>query len=136
MSTNIKQLIQQTDIAELKPLGSLELQVMQVIWRREKDGEEATTVRHAFEIICTSENMIAYTSILTTARRLRDKGWLKQVKEVDRTFYYHSTRSRQAVGHELLRWTVQEFFDGDSPPYVPADEEPEDAWKLAVVMEC
>ncbi len=80
MSTEIRQPAPPSDIASLKPLGSLELQVMQIVWQREEVGEETTTVRQVFEGIRTVRSKTAYLTFMTIAHRLRDKKWLKQVK--------------------------------------------------------
>ncbi len=135
MPKEIKHPIPLSDIAGLKPLGSLELQIMQIVWRREEAGEETTTVRHVFETLHAPDNRIAYTSIMTVAHRLRGKGWLKQVKQDNRTYHYRATSSRQDVGQESLGWVVSEFFDGDPARHVMADERSEDKRKLAVVAE-
>ena len=130
MSIDIKQPILLTNIAGMRPLGPLELQIMQVIWRREEAGEKTTTIRQVFDVI---ENTAAYTTVMTITHRLRGKGCLKQVKSARRTGYYYSTVSRQEVGQEILRWTIREFFDGDPAKSVMADEESGDGRKLAVV---
>ncbi len=119
MSIDIKQPILLTNIADIRPLGPLELQIMQVIWRREEAGEETTTIRQVFEVI---ESSSAYTTVMTITHRLRDKGCLKQVKSARRTGYYYSTVSRQEVGQELPKWVVSEFFDGDLTKFVIADD--------------
>ena len=59
MSTEIKRPIPLSDVSDLRPLGSLELQVIQVVWRREEAGEETTTVKHAFETLHAPDNRIA-----------------------------------------------------------------------------
>ncbi len=122
MSTEIKRPTPLSDINDLRPLGSLELQVMQVVWRREEAGEETTTAGDCFRAMRTPERLIDYSTVISGFKRLKKNGWVNHVETIDTAFHYQSTVSRREVGRELLSWVVSEFFDGDPAKSVLADE--------------
>jgi predicted transcriptional regulator len=73
-------------------LGSLELQVMDVMWQTEQ-----ATVRQMTETIGRKQQ-VAYTTVMTVMVHLVDKGLLQRIKEGKR-YRYRVTRSRS----EFLR---------------------------------
>lgn len=82
-----------TDSRE-RPLGELELAVMEVLWRRSpasvKDVEQALASRNP-----------AYTTIMTTMDRLFKKGLLQREKQ-SHAFIYAPTMSREAYDRRLV----------------------------------
>lgn len=64
-----------------KTLGSLELEVMKIIWRKEK-----CTVRDVVEDV-KEEKTLAYTTIMTVMDNLYRKGFVKRVK-IKKTYHY------------------------------------------------
>lgn len=64
-----------------KTLGSLELKVMKMIWKKEK-----CTVRNVVEDL-REEKWLAYTTVMTVMDNLYKKGFVKRVK-VKRAYHY------------------------------------------------
>ena len=75
------------DVA-LGALGSLERQLMEVVWRH-----GAVSVRDVHGKLGT----LAYTTLMTTMDRLYKKGMLKRSKK-GRAFLYSATASREEIG--------------------------------------
>ncbi len=69
-------------------LGSLELDVMLFIWKREENGENSTTVKDAFRVFY-AHNDLTYTTVRTVFHRLEKKGtfngWLRHIKQKGRS---------------------------------------------------
>ncbi len=78
----------------LKPLGSLERQVMERVWEH---GE--TSVR---DLQAQHFQHLAYTTLMTTLDRLYKKGLLQRRKS-GRAFYYSAPSSREQLGHTLAQ---------------------------------
>jgi len=76
----------------LSGLGSLEKQVLDVVWR---DGQ--VTVR---DVHASLDSHIAYTTVMTTLDRLYRKGLLSRTKPA-RAFVYTASATREQF-HELL----------------------------------
>jgi predicted transcriptional regulator len=83
-----------------KLLGSLELQVMDVMWQ----AEEAT-VKHVTEAI-NRKRRVAYTTVMTVMVHLVDKGLLQRIKEGKR-YRYRVTRSRDEFLGEIVKSRLQ-----------------------------
>jgi predicted transcriptional regulator len=83
-----------------KLLGSLELQVMDVMWQ----AEEAT-VKHVTEAI-NRKRQVAYTTVMTVMVHLVDKGLLQRIKEGKR-YRYRVTRSRDEFLGEIVKSRLQ-----------------------------
>ena len=85
-----------------KSLGSLERDVMALVWRR---GE--INVRDACDEL---DSIVAYTTVMTTMDRLFKKGLLTR-RKVGRAFVYRATASRAeiegAVATELVHSLLQ-----------------------------
>ena len=88
-------------------LGDLELDVMEVIWKR---GQ--STVREVLERL---RRDVAYSSVITVANRLHRKGLLAREKE-GKTYYYASRIDRQ----ELLELATRRILDSVSDIAPPA----------------
>lgn len=73
--------------ARLQPLGSLESQVMEIVWER---GE--SSVR---EVAANLARPLAYTTVMTTLDRLFKKGLLLR-RKCERAFFYAPRLSREA----------------------------------------
>ena len=84
-----------------KILGELEVQVMEVVWRR---GE--VSVRDVFEEL-DNKRSIAYTTVLSTMSNLHRKGFLHRTKS-GVAFLYTPAYSRD----ELARLAVDEVVTG------------------------
>ena len=87
-------------------LGRLELQIMNVVWDRDK-----ATVHDVKNALFRRKP--AYSTILTMMRKLEVKGYLKH--EVDgRTYVYLPLISQQAVRHGVLGDVVERLFEGST----------------------
>lgn len=87
-------------------LGRLELQIMNVVWDRDK-----ATVHDVKNAL--SRRKPAYSTILTMMRKLEAKGYLEH--DVDeRTYVYHPTISREAVRHGILGDILDRLFEGSA----------------------
>jgi len=91
-----------------KLLGSLELEVMELMWQ----AQEAT-VRRVTEVI-DRRRRIAYTTVMTVMGHLVDKGLLTRKREGKR-YRYRVARSRQEFLQEtsrnMVRALVNDFGD-------------------------
>lgn len=93
------------DLATLKKLlGSLELEVMELLWQA---GE--ATVRQMAERI-NRERPVAYTTVMTVMGHLVDKGLLTRVMEQKR-YRYRVVRSRGDFLREACRTKVRTLLD-------------------------
>ena len=73
-----------------KVLGDLEADIMEVIWAR--PAANGTTVREVFEILYEGRS-IAYTTVMTTMKRLAKKRLLR-AKKRDQAFVYYPSFTR------------------------------------------
>jgi predicted transcriptional regulator len=91
-------------------LGSLERQVMDVVWRNDR-----VSVR---DVRSQLGRPVAYTTVMTTLDRLFKKGLLERVRE-GRAFMYHAAVSRNdlesAVASGLLRSLLDARQGGAGP---------------------
>ena len=90
-----------------KPLGHLQLQVMEVVWRL-----EPTTVPQVHEILSQSRK-IAYTTVLTTMRGLERRGMVRHEGQgTAKAYVYHSVVSREEYAASSVNQLVKDLFDG------------------------
>ncbi len=94
----------QTVTALKKLLGSLELEVMEFMWR----SEEAT-VRQVTKVI-DRKRPIAYTTVMTVMRHLVNKGLLSRTKEGKR-YRYRLTKNRQEFLQETSKSRIRTLLD-------------------------
>jgi BlaI family penicillinase repressor len=86
-----------------------ELQIMKVVWSREK-----ATVRDVYEEML-EERKIAYTTVMTMMNVLEKKGHLRKKAE-GRSFLYRPTRPQQKVVGSMVREFVERVFGGAPGP--------------------
>jgi len=86
-----------------RTLGSLELKVVKVIWRKEK-----CTVRDVVEDL-RKEKLLAYTTIMTVMDNLYKKGFVKRVK-VKKTYHYASSASEDLFIRSSISKTFQSLI--------------------------
>lgn len=86
----------------VKLLGSLELEVMDIMWQ----AEEAT-VRQVTEVL-NERRPVAYTTVMTVMCHLVNKGLLARAKEGKR-YRYQVARSRDAFLQEASRSRIRSF---------------------------
>lgn len=84
--------------AVLQSLGSLEREVMEVVWRRGK-----TSVRDAQAVF---GERVAYTTLMTTLDRLYRKGLLKRRKE-GQAYHYTPRVSREQFAQGVVREVIE-----------------------------
>ena len=96
-----------------KRLGKLELQVMKLIWDKDK-----TTVRDVWEKLY-HERRLAYTTVATVMRKLETKGFLKH-DEKDRTYIYRPLVDQNEVSQGVLGELIDGLFDGSASKLVTA----------------
>jgi predicted transcriptional regulator len=89
-------------------LGSLELEVMEIMW---KVGE--STVQNVTEVI-NRRRIIAYTTVMTVMGHLVDKGLLARTMEGKR-YHYRVAQSRieflRGTSQRMVRALVDDFGD-------------------------
>lgn len=90
-------------------MGSLEADIMAVIWNRGK-----VTVRDVYEELRLSKT-IAYTTVMTVMKRLAEKKFLAQ--ETSQTAYvYTPMKSKEEAGGEMLDAISRKLFGGSVGP--------------------
>ncbi len=83
-----------------KALGPLEAEIMQILWQ-----EAHSSVRQIHALLA-QQRTIAYTTVLTTMRRLVDKGFLKRERAGNADIY------RPALSQEdLVQMVVQQVLE-------------------------
>lgn len=95
--------------AEQKTLTKLELQMMQVIWRR--GPSSVSDVQEGLE------NELAYTTVQTMLNILCRKGKLKR-KLVGRAYEYRAVVSEEKASGSALRDLVERMFGGSAEELV------------------
>jgi predicted transcriptional regulator len=85
-------------------LGSLELEVMHVMWQT---GQ--ATVKQLVDTI-NHRRPIAYTTVMTVMARLTDKGLLRRTKEGKR-YCYRTTQTKEQYLYQTSRNIVRSFVD-------------------------
>jgi len=86
--------------------GTLELRVLEALWRREGDA----SVR---DILPEFPNA-AYTTLMTTLDRLHRKGFLERRKD-GRAFVYRPVNSREQMESGLITRALQPLLQGSDP---------------------
>ena len=86
-------------------LGRIELQIMNVVWDREK-----ATVYDVKEALSQGRKP-AYSTILTMMRNLENKGYLTHDVD-DRTYVYRPLVSRQTARRGMLGDLLERLFEG------------------------
>lgn len=90
----------------LKPLGSLERKVMELVWDYGETNVRALQTRHFPDL--------AYTTLMTTLDRLYKKGLLQRRKS-GRAFYYSAAHTREQLGHTLTQRVFGTFLGRAEP---------------------
>ena len=90
-------------------LTDLELEIMKVIWRREK-----VTVREVYEELL-QHRKIAYTTVMTMIGILERKGRLIK-QETDRAYLYTPSEPRTDVVGSMVQDFLKRVFDGSAKP--------------------
>ena len=89
----------------VEPLGDLQLQVMEEVWRR---GQ--ATVADVHEALA-AQRKIAYTTVLTTMRALERRGMLTH-EAVGKAYLYQPAVSREQYTRASVGKLVDDLFDG------------------------
>lgn len=92
---------------EPRRLTPLEALIMDVLWEH-----APASVKQVQQVLHKKKKM-AYNTVLTMMRILRDKGFLSSERE-GRTDFYSPTVSRQQVGRRSLGDVVELFFSGSA----------------------
>jgi len=89
----------------VEPLGELQLQVMEVVWRL---GRATVADVHA---ALSADRKIAYTTVLTTMRSLERRGMLTH-ETVGKAYRYEPAVSRQTYTDASVGKLVTDLFEG------------------------
>ena len=92
-----------------KGVGSLEVEVLQVLWEA---GQ--TTSREVFETI-HDQRRVGYSTVLTALRRLVDRGLVNREPGRD-GYVYSPVMSRQEMGGSIVEEVVDRIFGGTVAP--------------------
>lgn len=87
-----------------KALGPLETEIMRFLWQ-----ETHSTVKHVHEHLM-QQRTIAYTTVLTTMKRLADKGLLHRQRE-DNTDIYRPALSEADFAKLLVQQILDSLLD-------------------------
>ena len=87
-------------------LGSLQSEVMEIIWRQEE-----ASVAQMVEAI-GKKRPVTYTTVLSAVQKLQRKGWLK-FRAAGRAYIYSAKRNREEVGGRTLRDLLRTAFGGN-----------------------
>lgn len=85
------------DNTVMKSLGTLEADVMEVLWSATPEPQSVHDILAAL-----SGRAHAYTTILTVVTNLHSKGFLERTK-VSRAYYYSPVQTRQEATSQALR---------------------------------
>lgn len=89
-------------------LGELELEIMQIIWARQR-----VTVRDVLEAL-TEKRPLAYTTVMTVMTRLVDKGILRQHRQ-DRTYEYEAIYTQEELTTKAVGQTIRSLLESFGP---------------------
>jgi BlaI family transcriptional regulator, penicillinase repressor len=89
---------------QLPMLTAAEAEIMNVVWER-------TPVAIA-DIVDQLPRELAYTTVMTTARILEDKGFLKQCGKRGRAFLYQPAIERSQVSSQMSHEVANRLFKG------------------------
>jgi predicted transcriptional regulator len=92
--------------APAEVLGSLELELMEILWSRPQ-----SSVR---DVVDRLQRPLAYTTVMTTLDRLYKKGLLERYKS-QRAFLYSPSLSRQQWERQRAGTLVANFLAGPRP---------------------
>lgn len=87
-------------------LGSLQSEVMELIWKQEE-----ATVSQLVEAI-SRRRPVTYTTVLSAVQKLEKKGWLKHRAE-GRAYVFFATRDRKQAAAQKLKELLKTAFSGD-----------------------
>lgn len=88
------------DNTVMKPLGTLEADVMDVLWNTAPEPQSVHDILAALSGLSGREH--AYTTILTVVTNLHSKGFLERTK-VSRAYHYSPVQTRQEATSQALR---------------------------------
>ena len=83
--------------AGVRPFGELEAAIMRVVWEHDVPISVRTIVDRL-----NQERGVAYTTVITVAERLREKGMLTRVRR-GRAFLYEAFMSAEDFSADLMR---------------------------------
>ena len=86
-----------------------ELEIMKVIWERDK-----ATVRDVYESLL-ERRKIAYTTVMTMMNILEQKKYLRKSAE-DRAYIYRPAKPKKQVIKGMVREFVDRVFNGSAEP--------------------
>jgi predicted transcriptional regulator len=94
-----------------RPLGPLELRIMEIVWRR-----GSSNVREVLTALSAEdEPEIAYTTVMTVMGNLADKGLL-QSSQAGRTYIYSATVTRGEFIRKQVKTVLDTLLDGFTEP--------------------
>lgn len=93
----------------MKGLGTLEVQVMDIMW----GAQQPLSVHDVTEALAQLGRHHAYTTILTVLTNLYDKDWVQREKH-SRAYYYSARRSRIEATTDLLREILDDSSDASA----------------------
>lgn len=97
----------------LRFLSEPQMEVMNVVW----DQDEAT-VADVWKVL-SARRKLSRTTVLTTLKRLEEKGWLSREGE-GHAYRYRATRPRDATLGTMVRRLVDTAFGGSAEKLVMA----------------
>jgi predicted transcriptional regulator len=95
----------------MRIFGSLEAEIMPIMWRR-----ETATVKQVHREIVDWRDL-AYTTVMTTMERLTEKGVLKREKR-GLAYVYTLAHSREEYAAQAVRQIIEQVLDGDATALV------------------
>jgi len=101
---------QQGKLAGGAILGPLEFEIMEAVW-----DQGLTTIR---QIVSALPQRPAYTTILSTASRLMEKGFLRRRDKRGRAVIYEPTCTKQEWHWSASREAAMRFLD---TPHIPPE---------------
>jgi len=93
-------------------LTELEALVMDGVWKLVRNGKASATVREVHQQLEPTKPM-AYNTVLTMMRILREKGFLESERK-SRTDHYQPLVTREQMGRRSLSEVVDRFFSGSA----------------------
>lgn len=94
-----------------RPLGPLELRIMEVVWHR-----GPSNVREVLKVLSAEdETEIAYTTVMTVMGNLADKGLL-QSSQAGRTYIYSAIVTRGEFIRKQIKSVLDTLLDGFTEP--------------------
>jgi predicted transcriptional regulator len=84
-------------------LGDLEAEIMEVVW--ERPAGQGTTVHDAFEVLYERRHL-AYTTVMTTMKRLAKKHLLR-AETKEHAHVYYPTDTKSAFISRFVGWVLE-----------------------------